>query len=89
MKKLPDPVKTIFQHYFHVESFDPRGLHLDMDRPNWVLDPDLIKKQLLDIISSPRDYIDSVNKITSNEFEEEAELVEWLEEIRDEVFRRF
>ncbi|MBP8006144.1 MAG: hypothetical protein KAZ18_04535 [Acinetobacter sp.] len=86
MKELVEPIKSIFQLYCHVEDYVIYDLDEDIKSPAWNVDISLIKSQIEEVFESSDLYLESINKITGNEFENNAELKEWLIPIKDKIF---
>ena len=53
------------------------------------LDTSIFKQQLEEMIQNPNKFVDGVNEITANEFEDGDELKEWLENIWSQVFGQY
>lgn len=86
MREIIDPIKTVFLQYCHVECYEVHELKGDMNLPAWKLDSSLFKEQLAEMLENPTEYVEGVNSITANEFENGDELKEWLEIIWSQVF---
>jgi hypothetical protein len=86
VKKIVDPIKTVFQHYCHVECYEVHELPEDMKKPSWKIDTSIFRAQLDEMIKNPGEYVDGVNEVTGNEFQDGVELKVWLNNIWEQVF---
>lgn len=86
MKELVEPIKSIFQLYCHVEDYVIYGLDEDIKSPAWDVDISLIKNQIEEVFENSDLYLDNINKVTGNEFENNDELKEWLIPIKSKIF---
>ena len=85
MQELSEPIKSFFHLYCHVEDYGIYELHKAVKAPTWTVDIFTIKKQIIEILENPAEYMESIHKLTGNEFDTHKELKEWLITIKNVI----
>lgn len=87
MSNIPEPLKSIFNDYCHVEwAEEINELTNDVKKSDWAYDPHLFKQQLREAIINLSFTVNEYESVTGHDFDTEHDLVEWLKEIWSTVF---
>lgn len=88
MDSLPEPIRSVLRDYCHVEWFEVAELANDVRQGGQKFDSVLLREQFVDLISNCSDFVLEVNEVTGNEFESEAEVLDWVWGVFSRVFAR-
>jgi hypothetical protein len=79
--EIPEPLRTVLRDYLHVEWYEIDELAIDVKSSEWVRKVGPFKSQLRDAILVRTPSVEAVHAITSQEFENQDQLVNWLREV--------
>jgi len=87
MQDVPNPLGQVLRDYLHVEWYELNDLIAEVQSPHWGVGVDSFKQQLQSAITQGNLSVESVRRLTGQEFHSQRELTAWLMELWSALFK--